>query len=168
MVFPSSKYHEPLWQKIFEPMITTRVLLMRSPFYDVTLPVLPFYMGYPEGMLSFARHTNLCIYNSERYMFLELSLFSCIMISVYHLIVKSMSCIHAHRYLLFLWSVKPFYSGMTRRKQTPEPHPYLGLDQSNCIPQIKMPIQLLLCSTLKCYHLIVKNVMRIAPPLMNS
>ena len=98
-------------------MITTRVLLMRSPFYVVTLPVLPFYMGYPEGMLSFARHTNLCIYNSERYMFLELSLFSCIMISVYHLIVKSMSCIHAHQYLLFLWSVKPFYSGMTRRNK---------------------------------------------------
>jgi hypothetical protein len=98
--------------------ITTRVLLMSSPFYIVNLPVLPFCMGYPEEMLSFARHTNLCIHNSERYMFLwVVPLFSCILISVYHLIVKSMSCIHAHRYLIFLWSVKPFYSGMTRRNK---------------------------------------------------
>ena len=53
-------------------------------------------------------------------------------------------------------------------KQTLVPHPYLGLGQSSCIPWIKMPTQLLLCSTLECYHIYVKNVMRIAPPLMNS
>ena len=91
---------------------------MSSPFYIVTLPVLLFCMGYPEEMLNFARHTNLCIHNSKRYMFLwVVPLFSCILIPVYHLIVKSMSCIHAHRHLIFLWSVKPFYSGMTRRNK---------------------------------------------------
>ena len=42
------------------------------------------------------------------------------------------------------------------------------IGQSSCILWIKMPIQLLLCSTLECYHLYVKNIMRIAPPLMNS
>ena len=35
-----------------------------------------------------------------------------ILISVYHLIVKSMRA-----FLLLLWSVKPFYSGMTRRNK---------------------------------------------------
>ena len=54
-----------LYQKI-----TTRVLLMSSPFYIVNLPVRPICMGCPEEMLSFARHTNLCIHNSENYMFL--------------------------------------------------------------------------------------------------
>ena len=48
-----------------------------------------FCMGYPEEMLSFARHTNLCIHNSERYMFLWLSLFSRIPTFVYQLIARS-------------------------------------------------------------------------------
>ena len=41
---------------------------------------------------------------------------SCILTPVYHLIVKSM-CAFVHRYLLLLWSVKPFYSGITRRNK---------------------------------------------------
>ena len=53
-------------------------------------------------------------------------------------------------------------------KQTPVPHPYLGLGQSSCIPQIRMLIPLLLCSTLEYYHPYVNNVMGIAPPPMNS
>ena len=75
-------------------------------------------MSYPEetcwnlfDMLIYASTTKKIICS------FELSLFSCILTSVYHLIVKSMSCIHAHRCLLFLWSVKPFYSGMTRRNK---------------------------------------------------
>ena len=46
----------------------------------------------------------------------ELSLFSCLLTLVYQLIVKSMRAF-VHRYLLLLWSVKPFYSGMTRRNK---------------------------------------------------
>ena len=46
----------------------------------------------------------------------ELSLFSCILTFVYQLIVKSMRAF-VHRYLLLLWSVKPFYSRMTRRNK---------------------------------------------------
>ena len=46
----------------------------------------------------------------------ELSLFSCFLALVYQLIVKSMRAI-VHRYLLLLWSIKPFHSGMTRRNK---------------------------------------------------
>ena len=71
-----------------------------------------------RNLLNLIRHTNLCIHNSASYMFLwVVPLFSCILISGYHLIVKSMSCIDAHRHLIFLCSVKPFYSGMTRRNK---------------------------------------------------
>ena len=62
------------------------------------------------------RHANLYIHNSENHMFLELSLFSCILTLVYQLIVKSMRAF-VYRCLLLLWSVKPFYSGMTRRNK---------------------------------------------------
>ena len=80
-----------LWTKFLNQKITTRVLSMSSTFYIVTLPVLPFCMGYPDEMLSFARHTNLCIHNSESYMLLELSIFSCIPTIIYQLIVRN-SC----------------------------------------------------------------------------
>ena len=53
-------------------------------------------------------------------------------------------------------------------KQTPVPHPYLGLGQNHRTPQIKMPIQLLLYSTSEYYHLYIKNVMGIAHHPMNS
>ena len=47
-------------------------------------------MGYPEEMLSFARHTNLCIHNSEKNICsFELSPFRCILTLVYQLIVRS-------------------------------------------------------------------------------
>ena len=89
---------------------------MGSLFYIATLLVPPFCMGYPEEMLSLARHTNPFIQNSENHMFFELSLFSCFLALVYQLIVKSMRAI-VHRYLLLLWSIKPFYSRMTRRNK---------------------------------------------------
>ena len=43
-----------------------------------------------RNLLNLVRHTNLCIHNSESYMFLELSLFNCISAFIYQLIVKSM------------------------------------------------------------------------------
>ena len=46
----------------------------------------------------------------------ELSLFSCFLTFVYQLIVKSMRAF-VHRCLLLLWSVKPFYSRVTRRNK---------------------------------------------------
>ena len=48
-----------------------------------------------------------------------------------------------------------------KEKQTPVPHPYLGLGQTSCIPQIKMSIQFLFCSTLEYYHLYIKNIMEL-------
>ena len=53
-------------------------------------------------------------------------------------------------------------------KQTPVPHPYLGLGQSSCTLQIKLLTQILFCSTLEYYHLYIKNVMGIAHHPMNS
>ena len=97
--------------------ITIRVLLRSSPFIIVTLPVQPFCMGYPKetcwtwfDMLVHASTTqkNICSF--------ELSPFSCLLTVVYQLIVKSMRAF-IHRCLLLLWSVKPFYSGMTRRNK---------------------------------------------------
>ena len=97
--------------------ITTRVLLMSSQFCIVNLPVLPFCMDYPEEMLSFAWHTNLCIHNSESYMFLRvvpLQLYSDLLLAIDS---QGYVCDRVHRCLLFLWSIKPFYSGMTRRNK---------------------------------------------------
>ena len=67
-------------------------------------------------MLNLVRHTNLCVHNSENYMFLELFLFSCIPTILYQLIAKSMRAF-VYRCLLLLWSVKPFYRRMTRRNK---------------------------------------------------
>ena len=69
-----------------------------------------------RNMLNLVRHTNLCVHNSENYMILWVDLFSCILTLVYQLIVKSMRAF-VHRCLWLLWSVKPFYSGMTRRNK---------------------------------------------------
>ena len=97
--------------------ITTRVLLMGSPFYIVILPVLPFCMGYPEeicwtwfDILIYASTTQKVICS------FELSLFSCLLTLVYQLIVKSMRAF-VYRCLILLWSVKPFYRRMTRRNK---------------------------------------------------
>ena len=87
-------FFQILWttygRSLLDQKITTRVLSMSFPFYIVILPVLPFCMGCLEEMLSFARHINLCIHNSENYMFLELFLFNCIPTIPYQLIAKSM------------------------------------------------------------------------------
>ena len=53
-------------------------------------------------------------------------------------------------------------------KQTPVSHPYLGLGQSSCIPQIKLPLQLLFCSTLEYYIFYIEIVIGFAHHPMNS
>ena len=97
--------------------ITTRMLLMSSPFHIVNLHVLPFQHGLSgRNMLNWF---DILIYASTTQKIVcsfELSLFSCLLTLVYQLIVKSM-CAIVHRCLLFLWSVKPFYSRMTRRNK---------------------------------------------------
>ena len=88
--------------------ITTRVLLMSSPFYIATLPVLPLCMAYPEETCW--TWFNILIYASTTQKVIcsfELSLFSCLLIFVYQLIAKSMRAF-VYRCLLLLWSVKPF------------------------------------------------------------
>ena len=102
---------------LLDQKITIRVLLRSSPFIIVILPALPFCMGYPEeicwtwfDILIYASTTQKIICS------FELSLFSCLLTLVYQLIVKSMRAF-VYRCLLLLWSVKPFYSGMTRRNK---------------------------------------------------
>ena len=76
-----------------------------------------FCMGYPEEMLSFARHTNLCIHNSESYMYLwvvPLPLYSDLRLSIDS---EEYVCIRVHRRLVFLWFVKPFCFRMTGRNK---------------------------------------------------
>ena len=83
----------------------------------MNLPVLPFCMGCPEEMLSFARHTNLCIHNSESYMFLwvvPLPLYSDLRLSIHS---EEYVCIRVRRCLVFLWFVKLFYFRMARRNK---------------------------------------------------
>ena len=89
---------------------------MSSPLYVMALPVLLFCMGYPEEMLI---SLDILIYASTTQKIIcsfELSLFSCLLTFVYQLIVKSMRAF-VYRCLLLLWSVKPFYRGMTRRNK---------------------------------------------------
>ena len=106
-----------LGRSSFEQKGHDRAILMSSPFYVVTLPTLPFCMGYPEELcwtwfdiLIYASTTQKVICS------FELSLFSCLLTFVYQLIVKSM-CAFVYRCLLLLWSIKPFYRGMTRRNK---------------------------------------------------
>ena len=97
--------------------ITIRVLLRSSPFINRDSASSTFLHGLSgRNMLNLVRHTSLCIHNSESYMFLWVVLFICILTLVYQLIVKSMRAF-VHRCLWLLWSVKPFYSGMTRRNK---------------------------------------------------
>ena len=114
-------FFQILWttygSSLLDQKIITRVLSMSSPLYIVALPVLPFCMGYPEeicwtsfDMLNHASTTQKIVCS------FELSLFSCLLTFVYQLIVKSMRAF-VYRCLLLLWSVKPFYSGMTRRNK---------------------------------------------------
>ena len=116
-MYPSSKYHELFMAEDLDQKITIRVLLTSSRFYVVILPVLPLQHGLSGrnmlnsfDMLVHASTTQKIICS------FELSLFSCFLTFVYQLIVKSMSAF-VHRCLLFLWSVKPFYSEMTRRNK---------------------------------------------------
>ena len=102
---------------LLDQKITIRVLLRSSPFINRDSASSTFLHGLSgRNMLNLVRHTNLCIHNSENYMFLWVVLFSCILTLVYQLIVKSMRAF-VYRCLLLLWSVKPFYRRMTRRNK---------------------------------------------------
>ena len=118
VVFLSSKYYEPLmadvprWSKDHNQSALDGFSILHCDSASST-----FLHGLSgRNMLNLVRHTNLCIHNSENYMFLWVVLFSCILTLVYQLIVKSMRAF-VHRCLWLLWSVKPFYSGMTRRNK---------------------------------------------------
>ena len=104
-------------KSLLDQKITIRVLLRSSPFINRDSASPTSLHGLSgRNMLNLVRHTNLCIHNSENYMFLWVVLFSCILTLVYQSIVKSMRAF-VYRCLLLLWSVKPFYRRMTRRNK---------------------------------------------------
>ena len=109
---PWTDYGRSSWTKRSQPECSWWVLDSMLWLYQFYLSAWVIRKKYVE----LVRHTNLCIHNSESYMFLELTLFSCLLTFVYQLIVKSMRAF-VYRCLLLLWSVKPFYSGMTRRNK---------------------------------------------------
>jgi len=109
MVF---SFFQILWttygRNLLDQKITTRVLLMGSPFHIVNLHVLPFQHGLSGrnmlnlfGILIYASTTQKTVCS------FELSRSSCLLTLVYQLIVKSI-CAFVHRCFLILWSVKPF------------------------------------------------------------
>ena len=147
--------------------ITIRVLLRSSPFINRDSASSTFLHGLSgRNMLNLVRHTNLCIHNSESYMFLELTLLSCIPTLVYQLIVRN-SCAFTFIDAYFSCGSSshsiPEWLGETNSRTNPHP----GLGQSSCIPQIKCQSSLWFCSTLEYYPLYVRIVMRTTPTLMN-
>ena len=113
-------------------------------------------MGYPEELcwtwfdiLVYASTTQKVICS------FELSLFSCLLTFVYQLIVKSMRAF-AYRCLLPLWSVKPFYRRMIGETNS-STSSISRIGSKSCVPQNKLLIQLLLCSTLEYYHLLYRD-----------
>ena len=107
-----------LWQKfLVELKYHNRIILDEfSIIYCGSASSIFLHGLSGRNMLNLVRHTNLCIHNSENYMFLWVVLFSCILTLAYQLIVKSMRAF-VRRCLLFMWSVKPFYFRMTRRNK---------------------------------------------------
>ena len=133
----------------------------------MTLPVLPFCMGYPEeicwtwfDILIYASTTQKIVCS------FELSLFSCILTLVYQLIVKSMRAF-VYRCLLLLWSIKPFYRGMIgETNSSTSSLSRIGSKKLCSADQNANPAFALFY--LGVYHLYTKNVMGIAHHPMNS
>ena len=162
------QYHGPsLLNVLRELKIIIRVLVMSSPLHIVTLSTPPFCMGYLEE-LCWTRSTCYSMHlQLRKSCAFELPLLSWILTFIYERIVKS-SCasMSSMPIILLVYQVVLFSNDW--EKQTPVLYPFLGLGQSSCIPQIEMLTQLLFCSILEYYPLVVKNVVRIAPSLMSS
>ena len=88
---------------------------------------------------------------------LQLALSSCILTFIYERIVKS-SCafVSLMSFIPVVCQVILFSNDW--EKQTPVPHPFLGLGQSSCNPQIKMPIWVLFYSILD-YYLLLSRIL---------
>ena len=141
---------------------------MGSPFHIVNLHVLPFQHGLSGrnmlnlfGILIHVSTTQKIVCS------IEFSLFSCIPVFIYPLIVKS-NCAFVLSMLIILVVRRAILFWNDQEKQTPVPHPYPGSGQRSCAPQIKLLIQLLFCSTLEYYHLDIGSVIGIAHHPMNS
>ena len=71
VVFPSSKYHEPLRQKFFEPKDHNQSTLEEFSIHNCDSVSSTFLHGLSgRNLLNLVRHTNLYIHSSEGRMFL--------------------------------------------------------------------------------------------------
>ena len=89
---------------------------MSSPCYIVTLPVLPFCMGYLEEMLSLFGIPTYASTTQKIVCSFELSLFSCILTSVYQVIVRT-SCAFMLSMPIILVVRQAILFRMTRRNK---------------------------------------------------
>ena len=97
--------------------ITTRVLLMSSPFCIVNLPVLPFCMDHLEEICGTCWHTK-SMHPQLRKPYVPLSCLSLVVFWPLSINWQSGLVVHlCYRCVLSLWSVKPFYFRMTRRNK---------------------------------------------------
>ena len=65
------QYHEPLWQKFFEPKVRNQNALDESSIHSCE-SASPSSSAWVirKKYAEFVRHTNPCIHNSEKHMFL--------------------------------------------------------------------------------------------------
>ena len=161
-IIMNHSWQEFFWTKRSQPEFSWWVLHSMLWLYQPYLSAWVTRKKYVE----LVRHINLCIHNSESYMFLwvvPFHLYSYHRLSIdsqeYACIGSSMSIILvARQAILFSNDLEKTNSSTSSISWT---------SQSSCISQIKMPIQLLFCSTLEYYPLYVRIVMRTAPTLMN-
>ena len=141
---------------------------MSSRFYVVTLPVLPFLHGLSGRiMLNFARHTNLCIHNLERYMFLWVVPLSCYLTLVCQLLVRS-RC--AFMFIVAFYTRGPSSRSIPEwlgeKNSSTSSISRIGSKQLYSADQSANPTFVLFYLGVLPHYVII--VMRIAPPLMNS
>ena len=142
-------WQEFFWTKRSQPECSWWVLhstLWICQFY-------PFSMGYPEEMLSFARHTNLCIHNSEKNICsFGLSLFSYFLALVYQLIVRS-NCAFVLSMLIILVVRQAVLFRMTR------------INELQFLIHIQDWVKVVVFRGSKCQTSFVLFYLRVLPPL---
>ena len=164
VVFPSSKYYEPLmadvprWLKDHNQSALDGFSILHCDSASSTFlhGLSGRNMWNSFDMLNHASTTQKTVCS------FELSLFSCLLTLVYQLI--SRVCMHS--FIDAYYSCDPSSHSILNNleKQTPVPHPYLGLGQSSCIPQIKCQSSFWFCSTLEYYHLLYRDCYRNCTP----
>ena len=116
-----------LWQKFFKPKDHNKecsrwVLHSILWLCQFNLSAWVIRKKYVELL----RHANPCIHNSENHMSFELSLVSCFLTSVYQFVVRSSRAFVLSMPIILVVRQDILFLN-DYEKQTPAPHPFLGL-----------------------------------------